>query len=346
MSLPEVVSEFRRAVVDRHSYDPRNNSYLLFGLLWGLSLPALLLISHVTHTNHSLGVGELFKIFHEDGISYWLVAFLPLFALVFGTLGTIRRDKERDVERAVRQLDAKVTGRTRDLEEAKRQTVLALSRAIEAKDPYTHGHCYRVWKFAERAAQNLGVCNDSLDDLRYACYLHDIGKIRIPGAILNKSDGLTDEERAMVQLHPIYSQRIIGPIKRFSEVALLVRHHHERHDGSGYPDGLRGDQLPQLARILIVADALDAMCSDRPYRKAISAESAIEELRRCAGLAFDAQRLPGSARQGDQQFDPRVVAAMVEGLLEDPVEITLPPEGEIGIEEIPLGHPAQLPQLR
>lgn len=217
-------------------------------------------------------------------------------------------------QRTIRDLEDLVRGRTRELEQAQADIVLALAEAIEAKDPYTRGHSHRVASYALLAAGALGVEGQELEDLRIACYLHDVGKIKIPGRILQKQGPLSATEREIIHLHPVYSERIVGAVQRFRGVARMIRHHHEREDGSGYPDGLRGHQLTMTEKIMIVADAVDAMCSQRPYRPALSSELAIEELRRCSGQPFDPARVPGRRREGCHQFDPIVVQAMIAGL--------------------------------
>ncbi|MFA6001173.1 MAG: HD domain-containing phosphohydrolase, partial [Thermoleophilia bacterium] len=168
-------------------------------------------------------------------------------------------------------------------------TIRSLAEAIDAKDSYTRGHSDRVADYAEALARRLDLEEEMLNAVRCAGYLHDTGKIGIPDAILLKPGKLTDDEYRQIKTHPILSHKIIEPVDFPYDVKPLVRHHHERIDGSGYPDGLVGDKIPLGARIIGVADAYEAMTSDRPYRKALSRATAMEELKRCAGTQFDVE---------------------------------------------------------
>ncbi len=173
------------------------------------------------------------------------------------------------------------------LEAAFWSTIRSLAEAIDAKDSYTRGHSDRVAEYADALARSLSLSENELSAVRCAGYLHDTGKIGIPDAILLKPGRLTDEEYQMIKNHPILSHKIIEPVDFPYDVKPIVRHHHERIDGSGYPDGLVGDDIPLGARIVGIADAYEAMTSDRPYRKALTHAAAITELRRCAGTQFD-----------------------------------------------------------
>ncbi len=166
-------------------------------------------------------------------------------------------------------------------------SIKALANAIEARDRYTHGHSERVTEYSVRIATVLNLDKSEIEKIRYAALLHDIGKINIREDILNKPDRLTDEEFAIMREHPVYGAKIMEPVAEFKEMLPYVYHHHERFDGKGYPDGLAGEDIPLASRILAVADSFDAMTSDRPYRKAMSIEDAIEELRSNSGTQFD-----------------------------------------------------------
>ncbi len=163
----------------------------------------------------------------------------------------------------------------------------ALAQAIEAKDPYTHGHSERVVGFATLIAQGLGLQEDEKESLKYAAMLHDIGKIGVRGIVLNNSKDLTVKEYDEIKRHPLIGEGIIQPIELLQPIRPLIRHHHEWYDGTGYPDGLSGKNIPLGARVLAVADAYDAMKSDRPYRKALSEEIAVQELRQGSGTQFE-----------------------------------------------------------
>ncbi|HUT34514.1 MAG TPA: HD domain-containing phosphohydrolase [Planctomycetota bacterium] len=172
-----------------------------------------------------------------------------------------------------------------------------LVAAVEAKDIYTYGHSARVSKLGRRIAEAMGLPESEQEKVKLAGLLHDIGKIGIPEAVLSHRGRLTDDEWAYVRSHPQIGESIIRQMgsERVVELCRLVRHHHERLDGTGYPDGLRGDTIPMGARILSVADAYDAMRSNRPYRSPFSARDAIAELRGNAGRQFDAQAIEALA---------------------------------------------------
>jgi len=174
------------------------------------------------------------------------------------------------------------------LEEAFTGTIRSLAEAIDAKkDPSTRGHSDWVSKYALMIGRQLGLENGELDELKYAGYLHDVGKIGIPDDILGKTSQLSAEEWRLMKKHPIVSARILDPVPISPSIKAAIRHHHERFDGKGYPYGLAGGSIPLAARIMSVADSYEAMTSDRPYRKALSDEQAVAELTRCSGTQFD-----------------------------------------------------------
>lgn len=156
----------------------------------------------------------------------------------------------------------------------------SLALMIEVRDAYTEGHCQRLSKYATELGMLLGLPEDDLDALGRGGYFHDIGKIALPDAILLKPDKLTAEEFERVKEHPVVGDRLCGDLRALHRVRSIVRHHHERLDGSGYPDGLKGDEIPLLAQIIGVVDVYDAMTTTRPYRAARSSEDALEELAR------------------------------------------------------------------
>ncbi len=176
------------------------------------------------------------------------------------------------------------------------ETVTALAAAMEAKDHYTADHAQTLARTAVSVGRLLGLSECELRDLQYASVLHDIGKIGVPGSILNKPGKLTDEEFAVMAEHTVIGERILSRIEPLAPIARVIRAAHERFDGQGYPDRLSGQEIPRAARIVFVCDAFHAMTSDRPYRKAMPEQAALEELRRNAGV----------------QFDPDVVAAFCE----------------------------------
>ncbi|MEA2022150.1 MAG: HD domain-containing protein [Candidatus Caldatribacteriota bacterium] len=167
------------------------------------------------------------------------------------------------------------------------EIIKALAQAIEAKDPYTHGHSIRVMEYANLITQKLDLPVKDKESIKFAAVLHDIGKIGISEIVLNNSDKLISEQYNEIKQHPIIGQNIIQPIELLEPIQPLIRHHHEWFNGNGYPDGLSRENIPFGARILAVVDAYDAMKSDRPYRKSLSEERAIQELKHGSGSQFD-----------------------------------------------------------
>lgn len=188
-----------------------------------------------------------------------------------------------------------------DMEQSYLQTVGAMANAVEAKDPYTRGHSERVAKLSAAMADVLGLSKQEKEHLQFAALLHDVGKIGIDRHIIRKKEHLNKSEEQEMRSHPEHGVRILSPIHFLKPTLAAILHHHENFDGTGYPAGLKGGEIPFKARILCVADAWDAMRSDRPYRKALSIEKAKEEMLRCAGI----------------QFDPEVVAALIRCVSDD-----------------------------
>jgi cyclic di-GMP phosphodiesterase len=172
----------------------------------------------------------------------------------------------------------RMKGFTDELENAE-SVLFSLARSIEAKDAYTEGHCERLSDHAEALAEHLGLSEELRVALRRAGIVHDIGKVAVPDNILLKSSSLTDEEWRVMKQHPVVGERICLPLKSFQLLLPIIRHHHEKLDGSGYPDGLKGEQIPLTARILQVTDIFDALTTDRPYRKAMQRKDAFELMR-------------------------------------------------------------------
>jgi putative two-component system response regulator len=189
--------------------------------------------------------------------------------------------------------------------------VFAFARAVEAKSPYTQGHADRVTRYALTLARELGLPASDLDLLQRGGVLHDIGKIGIPDAILNKPGKLTPEEYDVIKQHPAQGVKIVEPLESLRDVVPLIRWHHERLDGKGYPDGLAGDAIPQIVRVLSVADVFDAVSSDRPYRPGLSRTVCFEILEKdAAGGGLDADLVRHFTRLGFHAFDPAPVPAV------------------------------------
>jgi putative two-component system response regulator len=172
----------------------------------------------------------------------------------------------------------KLKQRTDELERAE-SVLFTLARSIEGKDPYTHGHCERLAEYCAHLGQHVGLSEEQIIALRRAGVVHDIGKIAIPDAILLKPGGLTPEEWKIIREHSVVGERICAPLKSFRFVLPIIRHHHEKLDGSGYPDGLRGDEIPVTARVLQIVDVYDALTTIRPYKKAFSVTDALQTMK-------------------------------------------------------------------
>ena len=173
------------------------------------------------------------------------------------------------------------------LQRAIGQSLLGLANALEAKDPYTRGHSERVGRWSRRIAMGLGLAPETVQTIAQAGLLHDIGKIGVPESILLKAGALDEREWALMRRHPVIGSQIVAPFECLAGAAVVIRHHHERHDGSGYPDGLAGNAIPLGARIVAAADIFDALTTDRPYRAALSHEAALEHLVSGAGTWLD-----------------------------------------------------------
>ena len=174
-----------------------------------------------------------------------------------------------------------------DLDDLFFSTIKAIAESIEFKDPYTRGHCERIRRFSVMVAQEMKLSPDDIKDLEIAALLHDLGKIGVPESILKKAEKLNDEDWKIIKKHPSMGAEILSSIKQFRSIVPIVRHHHERIDGKGYPDSLKADQIPLKSKIIAVCDAFDAMTSERAYRRGVSDEEAIEELKRNVGSQFD-----------------------------------------------------------
>ncbi|MBW5421511.1 HD domain-containing protein [Streptomyces sp. BG9H] len=179
---------------------------------------------------------------------------------------------------------------------AHQATIRALVQAVDLKDKYTRGHSERVGRASVMIARELGMDDERVEVLRFAGILHDVGKLGVPTRLLRKEGPLTPQERRVIELHPEYGHEMVRGIGFLGEARAAILHHHERLDGSGYPYGLAGTQIPECARVVAVADAFDAMTSTRSYRRARPVPSALEELARCAGAQFDPEMVSALAR--------------------------------------------------
>ncbi|GAB4538833.1 MAG: hypothetical protein Fur0020_07760 [Thermodesulfovibrionia bacterium] len=175
----------------------------------------------------------------------------------------------------------------KELEELFMGFVKVMVNTLDAKSHWTRGHSERVTMYAEEIAREMGLDEDEIRDIRLAGLLHDVGKIGTYDHILDKPDRLTDDEFEVVKRHPSQGAQMLEEIRKLRDIIPIIRHHHERYDGRGYPDGLKGEEIPLGARILHVADSFDSMTADRPYRKSPGIEYAISEFKRCSGTQFD-----------------------------------------------------------
>jgi len=199
------------------------------------------------------------------------------------------QDMNRNLEEKVRERTKQLANKHQELRTAYVQTVGALAEAIDAKDAYTRGHSERVGVYASKIAREMGFTKEFIERVYIAGLLHDVGKIGIRDAVITKPDKLTREEYEEIMEHPAIGARILEPVDFLADIAPCVRHHHEWYDGSsrGYPDRLRGDSIPLPSRIILVADTVEAMTSDRPYRKALTIDRVISELDKYSGSQFD-----------------------------------------------------------
>ncbi|MFC5212426.1 HD-GYP domain-containing protein [Streptomyces coerulescens] len=192
---------------------------------------------------------------------------------------------------------------------AHQATIRALVQAVDIKDGYTRGHSERVGQATMMIARELGLADERVEVLRFAGILHDVGKLGVPTRLLRKSGPLTPEERRVIELHPEYGHEMVRGISFLGEARAAVLHHHERLDGTGYPYGLSGSQIPESARVVAVADAFDAMTSTRSYSRARPVSVALRELEKCAGSQFDPRMVTALVRAVDQHgWHPAVTA--------------------------------------
>ncbi|PKL51435.1 MAG: two-component system response regulator [Nitrospira bacterium HGW-Nitrospira-1] len=212
------------------------------------------------------------------------------------------------LEDNVRQRTKELNDSYMELEDLYNNLILAFVNAIDAKSRWTKGHSERVSRYAVSIAKEMGLDKKEIEDLRIAALLHDIGKIGTYDVVLNKPDKLTADEVALIKTHPVKGEEILRPIKQLRHILPAIRSHHEKMDGSGYPDRLKGDNIPLLAKILCVADSVDAIISDRPYRPAYGREYSVSELKKCNGT----------------QFDPEVVKAFIKITEEEGSATALP----------------------
>jgi putative nucleotidyltransferase with HDIG domain len=233
----------------------------------------------------------------------FLLLWVLLVVLARSASSTLRRQTGVLRERSIALSDS-----YRRLEESSLEAIETLNATVEAKDPYTAGHSLRVQRIALSIGKELGLGVKEVDALRYGGLFHDIGKIAIPDALLTKPGRLTKGEFDLMKRHSAEGARIVGKFSRLRDSVPIIRHHHERWDGRGYPDGLAGDEIPLAAAIAGLADAWDAMTIERPYQRALSPDEALDEVRACRGT----------------QFVPTVVDAFLEAAHKRPADFGIP----------------------
>jgi putative nucleotidyltransferase with HDIG domain len=199
------------------------------------------------------------------------------------------QDMNKNLEGKVRERTKQLAAKNQELRTAYIQTIRALAEAIDAKDAYTRGHSERVAVYASKIARQMGMRTEMIERVYFAGLLHDVGKIGVPDAIITKPDRLDPDEYEMIKQHPEIGAKILEPVEFLRHIVPCVRHHHEWYDGSkgGYPDRLAGDQIPLPSRVIVVADTVEAMTSDRPYRKALPLQAVLDEIHKYSGSQFD-----------------------------------------------------------
>ena len=220
----------------------------------------------------------------EEAVALDVIQSLIFVSLI---LGIIIRYQGNAYESKKRELDKANATLSQVNERIILQSMYALAKTIDAKDIYTNGHSMRVAKYSGMIAQRMGLSEKEIEDISNMAMLHDIGKIGIPDSIINKASKLTDAEYDIIKKHPEIGYQILSEMPELKDIAIGARWHHERYDGKGYPDGLKGDDIPLNARIICVADSYDAMSSNRSYRKFLPQDVVRSELEKGCGTQFD-----------------------------------------------------------
>lgn len=198
----------------------------------------------------------------------------------------------------------RINENSRQMQEMTLQSIMTIANTIDAKDEYTKGHSQRVADYSYILAKAMGMSDEDAENIRFIGLLHDIGKIGVPDSILNKTGRLTDEEYEIMKTHPAVGAAILKDIELIQGLDIGAKYHHERYDGRGYPSGLKGDEIPFIAKIIGVADSYDAMSSNRVYRSRLSDEEILQEFERCKGT----------------QFDPKIADVFISLLKEDKIK--------------------------
>jgi len=279
-TMGNVVLAVNKSVLLEAQGKVRTRIFVVFGIILALgTIASVLLASFLIKPikELSLGVDELkkgttknpLKIYSHDELGKLTVNF-------------------NEMSSTIAEQQSKLNRYARDLEESYVSIVKVVAAAIDARDSYTHGHSARVSQYSVLIGKAIGLSKEQLEDLEVACLFHDVGKIKTPDSILLKPGKLSRDEYEEMIRHVEYGASILSKAPSLSRYISAVRHHHERQDGKGYPDGLSGDAIPLFASIIAIADTFDAMTSTRPYRKAFSKETALQEILRVAGTQLRA----------------------------------------------------------
>lgn len=291
-------------------------SALRFGVLGSVLCAGLVGILYLTAGAVApLQAGHYLATIADDRLVILQRLFLFVVVAVLGSVAARAISQHRELV-ARRDIEAKLMT----------EVNMALANAIEAKDSYTRGHSERLAKIASACAERMGLSKEEVGAVRLGAILHDVGKIGIPDRILRQSMALTEDEMAWMRRHPQIGADIIGPVEGLHHIAPLIRHHHEKWDGTGYPEGLKGEQIPIGSRIISVADAFEAMVADRIYRPSLGLTKALDEIRRGRG----------------SHFDPRVVDTFLDMVASDTVHLPLPTK-EQGQKPLPARPDAEAP---
>jgi putative nucleotidyltransferase with HDIG domain len=256
-------------------------SYVLLSCLMALaSLVAGLVNYHIVLSGAH---GIVKKVSQKVGLLTMLQADRDKRPLNHGEIDTV----ETLFEELLKRVHTDMESRLRVEQDSLLSALTSLAVALEARDPYTRSHSRNVAHFSAKLAQKMGLNEAEVDEIHLAGQLHDIGKIGVRDEVLLKPGTLTREEFGEIRKHPELSVNILKPFRHLNNIRAAIRHHHERMDGTGYPDGLKGEQIPISARIMAVVDAFDAMTSDRPYRLALTVEDTVAELKHMSGPLLD-----------------------------------------------------------
>ena len=284
-----------------YTFDEMNRYQRAPGFIVCYVIPLMVLVIQVTvilqyyrRLNHSIAVSlilftglsivsSVFQVFlYGISLNNMIIVLMAAMLYVFVLL-----DLNKEVARARNQEIAFYKEQQKKEHELFEQTAEALASAIDAKDPYTHGHSARVAMYSTQIAREAGKSEEECEKVYFAALLHDVGKIGVPSAVINKPGRLTDEEFAQIKLHPVLGNQILSSIQQSPYLSIGAHFHHERYDGRGYPSGLKGEDIPEIARIIAVADSYDAMTSKRSYRDPIPQQTVREELVKGIGTQFD-----------------------------------------------------------